>query len=239
MITSEFGLCHLEHIAAPTGIRELHEEIKKVCLREITDIPFAFISGVKAASGDFERFKIMRGEETELMGIIQADCGECIYILPGLHSKIIQVDEKGRIVDFSTMMTGEMISALSQQTILKDAVDLQLSELDGEYLLKGHDCAHEEGINKALFKTRVLKNFFDCDKRQVYSFFLGVALRADIAQIIQNNAKTVVLGGRRQIRDAMAAILNQRNSKRVILVDENTVDMSNSRGAIRIFEASV
>jgi len=47
MITSEFGLCNLEHIKAPAGISELHNTMHKTVLKEITDIPFAFIRGVK------------------------------------------------------------------------------------------------------------------------------------------------------------------------------------------------
>ncbi len=238
MITSEFGLFHLEHIKAPAGILELHNGIEKICLSEITKIPFAFIRGVKLSSDGFENFDIMRGEETELMGIINADYGECIYILPGSHSKIIQVDDGGRITDFSTMMTGEMISALSQQTILKDAVDLELSEIDSEYLLRGYDYSEKEGINKALFKTRILKNFCGKDKIAVYSFFLGAVLSGEIMQIIRNKAKTVVLGGKKQIKNAMAEILKKRDNKKVILLDESTVNMSTSIGAVKIFENS-
>jgi len=236
MITSEFGLCHLEHIKAPAGIRELHEGIERVCLGEVSEIPFAFIRGVKLAAEDFESFDVMRGEETELMGIINEDYGECIYILPGSHSKIIKVDDEGRIVDFSTMMTGEMINALSSQTILKDAVDLSISEIDNEYLLRGYDYAEKEGSNKALFKVRVLKNFFGRDKTEVYSFYLGAVLCGEIKQIIDNKIKTVVLGGRKQIKNAIAEILKNRDNKKVILLDESSVDMSTSIGAVRIYE---
>ena len=52
------------------------------------------------------------------------------YVLPGSHSKLIHVDGAGRIVDFTTMLTGEMIAALSQNTILKDAVYLAGTRLD-------------------------------------------------------------------------------------------------------------
>ena len=111
MITSEFGLCHLEHLTAPVGISELHGALERVYFRDVTDIPFVFIRGVRLSSDNFEDIDVMRGEETELMGIISTDYGECIYILPGSHSKIIRVDREGRIVDFSTMLTGEMIAA--------------------------------------------------------------------------------------------------------------------------------
>ncbi len=236
MITSEFGLCHLEHISAPAGIRELHEGIEKIRLSEISEIPFAFIRGVKLASDDFASLDVMRGEETELMGIISEDYGECIYILPGSHSKIIKVDGEGRIVDFSTMMTGEMISALSQQTILKDAVDLGISEIDNDYLLRGYDYAIKEGVNKALFKVRILKNFCGSDKKEVYSFFFGVVLSGEIRQIVADGARTVVIGGRMQIKNAMAQILKNRDGKRVVLIDEDAVNASTAVGAIRIYE---
>jgi 2-dehydro-3-deoxygalactonokinase len=236
MITSEFGLCRLDHISAPAGLEELHGSIREIKLEEITEIPFVFIRGVKVASESFESFDVMRGEETELMGVINTEYGECVYVLPGSHSKIISVDGQGRIVDFSTMLTGEMIGALAGQTILRDAVDLGASQLDCEYLLLGYDYADREGINKALFKVRVLKSFMERDKNQVYSFFLGAVLAAEIRSIIDSSIPTVVIGGRAQIKNAMGEILTKRDSKRVILLDGDTVDMSTSLGAIRVYE---
>lgn len=236
MITSEFGLCHLEHIPTPTGIKELYEGIKRIRLPEISEIPFAFIRGVRISDSSFEKLDVMRGEETELMGIINPDFGECIYILPGSHSKIIKVDAEGRIVDFSTQMTGEMIAALSQGTILKDAVDLNISEINNDYLLRGYDCAVREGINKSLFKVRVLKKFCGSDKVETYSFFLGVVLSGEIKEIIENSVKTVVLGGKVQIKNAMSIILKSRSDKSIIILDEDAVDKSISLGAIRIYE---
>ena len=236
MITSEFGLCRLEHIPVPAGIEELHGTMARVTLDDISKIPFVFIRGVKHVSESFEDFDVMRGEETEVMGVIDPKYGECVYVLPGSHSKIIKVDEKGQIVDFSTMLTGEMIGALAGQTILRDAVDLSLSELDREYLLMGYDYSTKEGINKALFKVRVLKSFMGCDKKQVYSFFLGVVLSSEINCIIESDIPTVVIGGKAQIKTAMGEILAKRDGKRVILLDEETVNMSTSLGAIRVFE---
>jgi len=45
-----------------------------------------------------------------------------------------------------------------------------------------------------------------------------------------------VIGGRKQIKNAMAEILKKRDSKKVILIDETAVDMSTSIGAVRIYE---
>jgi 2-dehydro-3-deoxygalactonokinase len=237
MITSEFGLCNLPHIAAPAGIAELHAAIERVELPEISGIPFAFIRGVKNDTPDMEHFDIMRGEETELAGIYRADLGEAIYVLPGSHSKIIKTDAVGRITEFSTMLTGEMIYALATSTILKDAVDLSLSSFEEEKLLDGYRYAKEHGLNEALFKVRILKNLFGMTPVGCYSFFLGAVLADEISAIVASCATRVVIGGKNQIKNATKVLLEGAGcEKEIVLLDEETVENSTSRGMITIYE---
>jgi len=236
MITSEFGLCNLPHIKAPAGIGELHAAMYETTKEEISDIPFVFMRGVKTDDKYIDDFDMMRGEETELMGIVHEKYGECIYVLPGSHSKIIKTDDKGCIVSFSTMLTGEMIASLSQYTILKDAVDLSVNKINREYLLKGYEYAKTAGINKALFKVRILKNNFNCSKEDTYSFFIGIILCDEISDIIKADIKTVVLGGKEQIKKAMALILREKTDKNIIELDEKTVELSTSVGMVKIYE---
>lgn len=236
MITSEFGLYKLDHIITPAGIEELHNSMCEVKIDEISDLPIVFIRGVKTGCETLASSDMMRGEETELMGIISDTDGECVYILPGSHSKIIYTDKDGRINHFSTMLTGEMIAALSQNTILKDAVDLSVSDIETEYLIKGFEYCRERGINDALFKTRVLKNLFGCTKEQTYSFFIGIVLCGEIEQVAQSSAGKVIIGGKAQIRNAMAVILENVTDKQIVCLDDNAVDMSTSLGMIRVYE---
>ncbi len=238
MITCEFGLCNLPHINVPAGIDELHNAMYETIINEVSEIPFVFMRGVKIDSDDIGVFDMMRGEETELMGIMDDKYGECIYILPGSHSKIIKTDAQGRIVSFSTMLTGEMIFSLSQCTILKDAVDLS-AEINSEYLLKGYDYAESLGINKALFKVRVLKNKFKCSKEEVYSFFLGIVLCNEILSIMKDDAMTIVLGGKSQIKKAMSLVLVNKTEKNIIELDERTVEQSTPLGMIKVYEYKV
>ncbi len=239
MITSEFGLCHLPHIQTPAGILELHETMHEVVLEDIAEIPFVFIRGVCTPSENFEDFDMMRGEETELTGLFYKEYGECIYVLPGSHSKCIQTDERGRILSFSTMLTGEMIAALAKGTILKDAVNLKTDTIDRTYLLKGYRYAEEVGLNKALFKVRILKNIFGCTEEEVYSFFMGVVLRDEILTIAKAKEKTVVLGGKSQIKNAMAVLLQETTDKKVVALSEACVEHSTSLGMIRVYEKDV
>jgi len=236
MITSEFGLCNLEHIATPAGIYELNKNMYEVVINEVSDIPFVFIRGVKTISDNLDKCDMMRGEETELMGIIRNDFGKCLYILPGSHSKLIFTDEDGRITYFTTTLTGEMIYSLSTGTILKDAVDMSVSEINSECLENGYTYCKEKGINEALFKVRVLKNVFKGTPIQCYSFFLGVVLCGEVTTILSSDVQKIVIGGRTQIKQAIAKLLEKHSNKEIICLSENSVNISTTLGMIRIYE---
>ena len=238
MITSELGLIELPHLEAPAGIAELHSNMAKVSFENISTIPFVFIRGVKTATDKLAEFDMMRGEETELAGLISLGFGskDCVYVLPGSHSKIISTDSLGRISSFSTMLTGEMIMALSQNTILKDAIDLGITDYDADYLEQGYRFAKDEGINKALFKVRILKNKFKATPSKVVSFFIGIALADEIDAILSSSAESIVIGGKDQLKSATATLLSRLSDKKIITVPAEAVEKSTFTGAINIYE---
>lgn len=235
MITSEYGLCNLPHLIAPAGLTELHNGMVEISLPEISHIPFVFMRGVKLAGDSFADTDMMRGEETELMGIADPAFGECVYVLPGSHSKVIKTDAQGRIEQFSTLLSGEMFYALSQHTILGDAVDMTCAETDETYLLQGYRYAKENGINKALFKTRVLKNLFGCTAAQTGSFFRGAILCDEICEILRYPVSTVVVGGKKQMREATCIILRHTSNRQVHCLTDAEVEESVTRGQLRIY----
>lgn len=232
MITSELGLIELPHITAPAGIAELHGAMYETVFEDISEIPFVFSRGVKTEADDLEKTDIMRGEETELMGILD---GEGVYILPGSHSKIIRVGKDGRINDFKTMLTGEMISALSQNTILTDAIDLNITKANEEYLLKGFEYADRHGINEALFKIRILKNVFGRNPEEIYGFFMGVVLCDEIKQILAYSPKRIFIGGKKAIRDSEVLLLNAMSDDETSVISYDAENAS-ALGIIKVFE---
>lgn len=238
MITCEFGLYELPHLIAPVSIGELHKGMAEVDFPEISSIPFVFIRGVKVASEDLGEVDMMRGEETELMGLM-AICGcdsESVFVLPGSHSKIIRTDASGKITEFSTMLTGEMLMALANGTILKDAIDLSVTDPDKAFLAEGYKFAKKEGINKALFKVRILKNIFKKSPNEVYSFYLGAILQDEIDNILASDAKNVFIGGNYRIKTATATLLSAVSDKKITVISNGDVERSTAVGAIRIFE---
>jgi len=65
---------------------------------------------------------VMRGEETQIAGFIGVNPDwDGVICLPGTHSKWVRISA-GRIVDFTTFMTGELFSLLSSQSVLRHGV---------------------------------------------------------------------------------------------------------------------
>lgn len=234
MITSEFGLCCLEHIKTPVGIDELHNSMHEVLLSDISSVPFVFVRGVKHLGMSIEDIDVMRGEECELMGIEEAK--NCVCVLPGSHSKIAVMDENGRIKSFTTLLSGELIAAVAENTILKSAIDLYVEDTDREYLMKGYSYTEKNSLNKALFKVRILNNFSELSKTQIYSFFMGIVLHGDIKEILKTDTEKIVVGGKKQLRNAICGILNNVSEKQIIELSDSMVSVVNMLGMIRVYE---
>jgi 2-dehydro-3-deoxygalactonokinase len=61
---------------------------------------------------------VMRGEETQIAGLVSEDPGfDGLVILPGTHTKWARV-AGGRVLSFSTAMTGELFQVLGAHSIL-------------------------------------------------------------------------------------------------------------------------
>jgi len=133
-------------------------------------------------------------------------------------------------------LTGEMIEALSQHTILKDAVVVDQYMLDMNALLSGYQYADEHGINEALFKIRVLKNFFGKSNAELYHCFLGVVLHDEIKQILRNHPQNIMIGGQKQLRDALTVLLRHYSDAKIEVVSDNRIEHASALGAVKIYE---
>lgn len=107
MIGSRQGWREVPYLPCPTGLDELATALAEVA-------PGVFIvPGVVATSAEGIP-DVMRGEETQALGTGMSDG---VVVLPGTHSKWVRL-ERGRIVSFTTFMTGEVFAVLAQHSIL-------------------------------------------------------------------------------------------------------------------------
>jgi 2-dehydro-3-deoxygalactonokinase len=113
MIGSRQGWKEAPYLSCPAGAREVAD-----CL---VDIEFDWgqvklVPGLSAAD-EAGVAEVMRGEETQVFGVLGAMGHSALACLPGTHSKWVKV-EHGRIIRFTTHMTGETFGALCGHTIL-------------------------------------------------------------------------------------------------------------------------
>lgn len=126
---------------------------------------------------------VMRGEETQLAGAVADDEPDVVAVLPGTHSKWARID-RGRILDFSTYMTGELYAVLIGHSILG-----RLASPRAEGLPPAQDTfvagvqrgLAGSGLSHAVFgaRTRALMGELPAD--EVGEWLSGVLLGEEIA----------------------------------------------------------
>lgn len=100
---------------------------------------------------------VMRGEETQLLGLLHLKPGfSGTAILPGTHSKWAEIQD-GKLVRFSSAMTGEFYEVLSQHSVLRHSF---AGETNGPATEEGiaeglaAGLAHPELLSALAFRTR-------------------------------------------------------------------------------------
>lgn len=101
------------------------------------------------------REDVMRGEETQLAGAVAGGLADGLVCLPGTHSKWAAV-AAGRLVSFTTVMTGELFAAIGSHTILKDTLGEGAVDPAGPAFRGGVEAMLAEGaaLTGALFSLR-------------------------------------------------------------------------------------
>jgi len=113
MIGSRQGWREAPYVPAPAGVADLGTALVDV------QFDWAKVKLVPGVSGTDESgiAEVMRGEETQVLGVVAALGGTGLACLPGTHSKWVQTDHS-RITRFTTHLTGEAYAALRGHTIL-------------------------------------------------------------------------------------------------------------------------
>jgi len=127
---------------------------------------------------------VMRGEETQLLGLMALHAEFAgLACLPGTHSKWARISD-GRLVEFSTSMTGELYEVLSRHSVLRHSMgeprDPQ-THADGldEGLTVGLDTP--EKLTSLLFRTRAASLLSGKDPDWCAGYLSGVLIGAEVA----------------------------------------------------------
>lgn len=126
---------------------------------------------------------IMRGEETELLGMVAMGAipATGLVALPGTHSKWVQLAQ-GVVVEFMTAMSGEIFDRLTAAGLLASVVDGPAE--DGPAFIDGVRAAQGgAGLATLLFGARARVIRGDLARRDGASYLRGLLIGAELADV--------------------------------------------------------
>lgn len=251
MITSNVGLVEVPHETAPVGLHELARRLVRHDVPAVTELPVYFVPGVKTVAEErdwqaLSRFDVMRGEEVEVAGLLAALDLEppLAFFHCGSHHKLIEVgapscDEGPVVLRSSTSITGELLAAVRERTILASSLeDLAGLKLDSEAITAGVRHASEFGFGRAAFLVRVGQVIAGLTRAEATALLVGALTALDLQLIAQELGpdQTLVLYGGGVFPSVLRHELKREGRQHVRLVDAATSGRVATTGAVRLLE---
>jgi len=175
MIGSRQGWIEAPYVACPASIDALVDGIAAVRTSKLSIVP-GLNTRDRHGTPD-----VMRGEETQLVGAVDVDESMVLAVLPGTHSKWARM-ERGRIVDFSTYMTGELFGVLLAHSILGRMSERSLNARTEADFLRGVDRGlKNDGVTHAIFGARTLVLAGEMAATDVDDWLSGVLIGTEIS----------------------------------------------------------
>ena len=207
MVGSRQGWVEAPYLPCPAGIEEIAARLIRV---EFADAEAMIVPGLVTMDGDGVP-DVMRGEETQILGVA-ADAGARITVcLPGTHSKWAVISG-GRIERFSTFMTGEVFAALSAHTIL--ARTIRPGPVDPAAFADGVARAREPGglLHHAFgVRTRALRR--GIGEAESYAYLSGLLIGHELNAALDDQAGVVAVVGASALADLYVAAIRARGGE--------------------------
>ncbi|MGW8392484.1 2-dehydro-3-deoxygalactonokinase [Pseudoduganella sp. HUAS MS19] len=122
---------------------------------------------------------VMRGEEAQLLGAHLLQHGDGCYVLPGTHSKWVEVAD-GTIVRLTTFITGELYAALRASGTL--AALMAEGHADADALRAGANRAQSaEALSHTLFEARARVVAGESSAGETRSYVSGLLIGTEFA----------------------------------------------------------
>lgn len=190
MASSSVGMMELPYQAVPFDVSG--SDLLRVAL-PATDI---FPHSVLLVSGARTAHDVMRGEEVQLAGCPAPEgVEEGLYLFPGTHSKHVLVKE-GKVIDFSTYMTGEFFHLLSARSILAASVAANESDAAQPFQQGVQDSRHAPLLHSA-FRVRTNHLLGGWTKEDNYHYLSGLVIGEELGYLAGSDTPlTLVCTGR-------------------------------------------
>lgn len=189
MVGSRQGWVEAPYLACPAGLVELAGSLISV---PFADAEVRLVPGVSGR--DLQGIpEVIRGEETQAAGLLESGVGDGLVCFPGTHTKWVHLRD-GRIVNFTTSMTGEVYGALREHTILGRAMSSKGAS-DNEAFLQGVErSADSGGLLHHLFGVRTLGLMDQLKEDSAASYLSGLLIGHEIRASITRPGNVHLVG---------------------------------------------
>ncbi|WP_221392519.1 2-dehydro-3-deoxygalactonokinase [Dyadobacter sp. NIV53] len=203
----------------------------------------SFMHDILLISGVKSEHDVMRGEETQLIGLAELtdlSVGDKTNVIfPGTHSKHLFIQNK-KLTGFQTFMTGEIFKIISTHSILKDSIELSVlpdfSEDELAAFRLGVREADSTGILKGLFRVRTNQLFNKLSKKENALYLSGLLIGSEITNLLDEiHAQLVLCSGNNLFELYKLALDESGLSERTTTVSSDMADRATVAGQIKIF----
>jgi 2-dehydro-3-deoxygalactonokinase len=173
MVGSTRGWREVSYVPAPAGAAQLAAGLTCIEADDLLIVP-----GLSLREAG--RCDVMRGEEVQVLGAVLSGLApaDALFCQPGTHNKWIEV-AGGRIVRFTTAMTGEVFALLRDHSILSEMMRGEIG--DGPAFRAGIAAAHEEGgLLAQLFGVRAAVLLQARPRDDAAAFISGLLIGSDV-----------------------------------------------------------
>lgn len=186
MVGSQKGWLEVPYAPTPAAPAEIAASARQALGR-----PNAWIIGGVADQFDGDRPEVMRGEEVQCLGVMSAHPEVDRICLPGTHTKWVSVADQ-RIGSFSTYMTGELFSWVTQHSIL--TTQIEGDGFDEEGFQRGLDLSSEPvALTNALFQLRTRYLAGSLQPKQVRAAASGLLIGHELASAVSSVNSTLAI----------------------------------------------
>jgi 2-dehydro-3-deoxygalactonokinase len=187
MVGSRQGWIEVPYVQCPAGPETIAASVQKVAWPGRT----AWIVPGVSCVDDSGVPDVMRGEETQILGVLDELPEESLVCLPGTHSKWVKV-RGGRITAFRTCFTGELFAVLKGHSLLGRM--MREGTPDERAFAEGVDrSADDGGLLHHLFGVRTRGLFGELAADKAPSYLSGLLIGHEL-RCAPQDARVYLLG---------------------------------------------
>ncbi len=241
MASSTIGIVELPYATTIFPLSGQHVIYKKIEAGYANPYPVYIISGLR------HKDEVMRGEETQLIGLAEMikdlNSGVCTCILPGTHSKHIKI-RKGNITAFSTCITGELFNLLRRHGVIgKSVAELSstgmLSESAKSAFQDGVKTSIGNNLLNTIFRVRTNQLFNRLTKTENYYFLSGLLIGAELQDLVTEPGEQLILAAGDNItafyQEAIRILKPQTDSR---IMDPKEVEAAAMLGQLKLYNTN-